>query len=206
MSFDDLVARVQACRRCPRMEGRTRVLGPGNGTLDAPVLFVAEAPGRLGADRTGVPLSADQTGHNFASFLAGTGLARSDVFVTNAVLCNPRSPDGRNDRPTAHEVRNCSPHLAEVIRLLDPVWVVALGRVALDALRLVAPHDVELARDVGTPVPWHCRTLVPLYHPGPRSVSRRGREQHRADYARLAELMRANRSRGQNRERDRAAR
>ena len=43
---------AQACRVCPRMEGRRRVLGAGNGPLDARVLFVAEAPGRLGDDRT----------------------------------------------------------------------------------------------------------------------------------------------------------
>ena len=43
--------------------------GPGghaNGRPDARVLFLAEAPGRLGGDRTGVPLTSDQTGRNFA--------------------------------------------------------------------------------------------------------------------------------------------
>ncbi len=69
--FGALVARAQACQRCPRMVGRTRVLSAQNGPLDARVLFVAEAPGRLGGDRTGVPLSADQSGCNFAEFLSG---------------------------------------------------------------------------------------------------------------------------------------
>jgi uracil-DNA glycosylase family 4 len=187
--FAALVARARACERCPRMAGRTRVLSGRNGPLDARVLFVAEAPGRLGADRTGSPLSADQSGRNFAELLRSAGLDRADVFVTNAVLCNPRGPRGLNARPSAGELRNCSRHLADLIAVLDPPWVVALGRVALDALRLIASHHVVLARDVATPVSWHGRTLIPLYHPGPRSVARRGRLQHHADYARLAELL-----------------
>ena len=188
--FAALVARARACERCPRMAGRTRVLSGRNGPLDARVLFVAEAPARLGADRTGTPLSADQRGRNFAELLQSAGLDRPDVFVTNAVLCNPRGPRGLNARPSAGELRNCSRHLADLLAVLDPPWVVALGRVALDALRLIASHHVVLARDVATPVSWHGRTLVPLYHPGPRSVARRGRARHHADYARLGILLR----------------
>jgi len=187
--FALLVERARACRRCPRMAERTRVLGPGNGPLDARVLFVAEAPGRLGGDRTGLPLSGDQSGRNFDAFLSAAGLERGRVFVTNAILCNPRDERGLNDRPRAAELRNCSAHLTELIDLLDPPWVVALGRVALDALRLVAPHRAELARDVGTATGWAGRRLVPLYHPGPRSVARRGHARHVEDYRRLTSLM-----------------
>jgi len=187
--FGALVARAQACQRCPRMVGRTRVLSAQNGPLDARVLFVAEAPGRLGGDRTGVPLSADQSGRNFGEFLSGAGLDRADVFVTNAVLCNPRDARGLNARPSVGELRNCSTHLADLLAILDPPWVVTLGRVALDALGRIAPHNVVLARDVATPIPWHGRTLVPLYHPSPNSVAHRGRAQHHADYARLVALL-----------------
>ena len=171
--IDRLAARVQACRLCPRMEGRTRVFGAANGNTTARILFVAEAPGRLGADKSGVPLSGDQTGRNFATLLASAGISRSDVFVTNAVLCNPRDTHGNNAPPIAQELQNCSPHLAETIAILDPPYVVALGVVALKALRLVSPHDVVLARDVGQPIPWHGRTLVPLYHPGTRACIHR---------------------------------
>ena len=171
------------------MDGRTRALGPGNGPLDATVLFVAEAPGRLGADRTGVPLSGDQTGRTFDALLAGAGIARSRVFISNALLCNPRKLDGRNDRPRAAELRNCSDHVRATIDVLDPTWVVTLGRAALDALALVEPHDRILARDVATAVSWHGRNLVPLYHPGPRALIRRPLAQQAADYAILASLI-----------------
>jgi uracil-DNA glycosylase len=171
------------------MAGRTRAIGPGNGPLDARVLFVAEAPGRLGADLTGVPLSGDQTGRNFDALLVQAGIERARVFVTNAVLCNPRTPDGRNDRPHARELANCSDYLRATIDLLEPPWVVSLGRAALDALSLIERHDRVLARDVGTATHWYGRRLVPLYHPGPRAVARRGFRQHAADYAALAALL-----------------
>lgn len=171
------------------MEGRTRALGPGNGPLDARVLFVAEAPGRLGADVTGIPLSGDQTGRNFDALLAGAGIDRARVFVTNAVLCNPRREDGRNDRPRAAELGNCSGHLRAVIDLLDPTWVVSLGRVALDALGLIELHGLVMARDVATAAAWYGRWLVPLYHPGPRALIRRSVSQQVGDYKSLATLL-----------------
>jgi len=119
-AYDTLVERVQACRLCPRMEGRRRVLGAGNGALQARVLFLAEAPGRLGGDRTGRPLTSDQTGRNFARLLDGIGWRREDVFVSNAVLCNPRDDAGRNAPPSAREIRHCSAHLRDLLTMLDP--------------------------------------------------------------------------------------
>src|SRR3954447_6489609 len=88
--FARLVEEARACQVCPRMTGRTRLLGPANGLLTARVYFVAEAPGRLGGDRTAIPLCGDQSGRNFERLLVEAGLERSEIFVTNAVLCNPR--------------------------------------------------------------------------------------------------------------------
>ena len=189
-AYAALVARAQACRLCPRMEGRRRVLGPGNGPLDARVLFVAEAPGRRGGDRTGVPLVSDQSGRNFGRLLEGVGWRREDVFVSNAVLCNPRDAGGRNDTPTSAEMRNCSAHLRDLLDILDPPYVVTLGRAALSALALIAPHQVDLRRHVATPLPWAGRILVPLYHPGPRAQLHRSFAQQQEDFARLRTFIR----------------
>jgi uracil-DNA glycosylase family 4 len=171
------------------MEGRTRVLGPGDGRVGARLMFVAEAPGRLGADKSGVPLSGDRTGQNFAALLEGAGIDRAEVFVTNAVLCNPRNASGNNAPPSKREIRNCSRHLADTIAFVGPQVVVALGVVALRALGLVEPHDAVLARDVGNAFVWHRRLLVPLYHPGPRACIRRPLGVQAEDYRRLAALL-----------------
>ena len=188
-AFARLVDDVQACRRCPRMEGRRRVLGRANGPLSARLLFIAEAPGRLGADVSGVPLTGDRAGRTFAALLEAGGFERSAVFVTNAVACNPRDAGGRNDRPTAREVANCGPYLARLLAIVQPDWVVTLGAVALDAVRRIAPHGLVLARDVGRPVAWNGRRLVALYHPGPRALIHRPLPVQRGDYQHLAALV-----------------
>lgn len=96
LRFADLVERVRHCTLCPRMAQRTRVLGPPNGNLDSSVVFIAEAPGRLGADKFGIPLFGDETGRNFEWLISKAGINRDEIFITNAVLCNPRAADGKN--------------------------------------------------------------------------------------------------------------
>jgi len=171
------------------MEGRRRLLSTANGPLDAQVLFVAAAPGRFGGERTGVPLQSDQTGRNFAHLLATAGIARNGVFVTNAVLCNPRDPQGRNAPPALTEIARCQPFLRRTIDLVAAPVIVALGRVALAALARLEAHDLELRRDIGRAIAWRGRILVPLYHPGPRAQIHRPLVAQERDFAALAALL-----------------
>jgi hypothetical protein len=73
-----------------------------------------------------------------------------------------------------------------VIDLLDPPWVVSLGRAALDALSLIEPHDRLMSRDVGLSAAWYGRHLIPLYHPGPRALIHRPLAVQATDYAAIA--------------------
>jgi uracil-DNA glycosylase family 4 len=188
--FQQLIARAQACRRCPRMEGRVRVLGPANGPIDAQILFIAEAPGRLGADRSGIPLTGDQSGRNFDALLQHAGLARESIFITNAVLCNPRDERGNNARPTSREIEHCSDHLGETIALLQPRYVITLGQIALQALRHIANHQVTLAQHVGLPQKWNGRWLIALYHSGPRARIHRPLTMQIEDFRHLGAFIR----------------
>lgn len=147
------------------------MLGTQCGPLSARVLLVGEAPGRLGADRTGVPFLGDRSGQHFEALLAHVGLTRADVFVTNAVLCCPTA-DGRNGRPTANEITNCSSFLRQTIELVEPLVVATLGVVALDAVARLAGCRWRLRDVVGRQLPWEDRVVVPLYHPSPRVTNR----------------------------------
>jgi len=189
LAFDRLVAEVNECHVCPRMDGRRRLLSRANGALRPRVVFIAEAPGRLGGDRTAVPLAGDQSGRNFDRLLAAAGLHRDDIFITNAVLCNPRDAAGRNAPPTPAELGNCSRHLAATIHLVQPPVIVTLGAVALRALQRLHPHDLLLARDVGRAVRWHECWLMPLYHPGPRAQIHRDFTRQADDFRQLAAFL-----------------
>ena len=110
------------------------------------------------------------------------------MFITNAVLCNPRDEGGRNRRPNASELRNCLELLSRQIEVVNPEVIATLGATALAALAMIEEHNLTLSRDVGSVVPWHGRRLVPLYHPSPRALARRPLAIHNDDYAGLAKL------------------
>ncbi len=181
--FAALVADAAACDKCPAMCERRAVLSELNGKISARIMFVAEAPGRQGGDRTGVPLDADASGANFNRFINSIDLARTEIFITNAALCNPRSETGANRTPLQTEINNCSNFLQRQLNLINPRVVVTLGRVSLDALRRISYHHLNLREHAGQIHEWNERLLVPLYHPSPQVLAshRRAHEQL-ADY------------------------
>jgi uracil-DNA glycosylase family 4 len=188
--LEALVSDVTACYVCDSM-AHCHTLGSTNGPARARVLFVGEAPGRYGAGRSGVPFHGDEAGRRFEALLAVAGLTRDEVFVTNAVLCNPLDASGRNRRPKASEVANCGAFLRRQIEAVDPDVVVALGVVALEALGRIEAHGLTLREGCGQPVAWLGRQMVALYHPGRRALVHRDEASQRGDWRRLGELVQA---------------
>jgi DNA polymerase len=168
--FDLLADEAGSCLVCERMRERKAVLSRLNGSLKPRVMFIAEAPGRNGADRTRIPFSGDTSGRNFESLIASIKLTRDEIFITNTVLCSPRKPSGANDKPTRSEIRNCSAFLRRQIELINPPVIATLGAVALDALRLIEAHDHQLRDSAAKVLRWNGRLLVPLYHPSPQVI------------------------------------
>jgi len=174
--FAQLVSEAASCTRCLAMSDRTAVFSALNGPLAARVVFIGEAPGRKGADRTHVPFSGDQSGKNFDRFIASIGLARGNIFITSAALCNPRTDLGANRKPTKGEVANCSQFLRRAIEIIDPEVVVTLGSVALEALKNIKWHELNLKESSGKIHDWDGRLLVPIYHPSPQVLASHRRE------------------------------
>ena len=181
--FRQLVTDAAGCTLCPAMCGRSAVLSERNGSIDARVMFIGEAPGRKGADRTRVPFSGDQSGVNLNRFLDSIELTRKQIFITSAALCNPRTESGANRKPTQKEIANCSTFLRRTIELVDPKLIVTLGSVALEALKRIESHELNLRESAAQIHQWNGRVLVPIYHPSPQVLAshRREKEQLR-DY------------------------
>ena len=165
--FKRLVKQAAGCRLCPALADQPAILSSANGTLNAKIIFVAEAPGRFGAGRTGIPFHGDKSGDNFETLLKHIGLTRAEVFITNAALCNPLE-NGNNRRPKASEIKNCSPFLKETLNLINPQIVVTLGSVGLQALNLILETRYQLKENVAKPLTTLDFILFPLYHPSPR--------------------------------------
>jgi uracil-DNA glycosylase family 4 len=166
-----------------------RVLSRAIGPLNAPLIFIGEAPGRLGADGTGIPFHGDKAGLNFENLLEQVGLTRNAVVVTNAVLCNPRSSLGTNATPNRQEILNCNTHLKTQIEIIKPKIVVTLGATALRALQFIEPHGLELSSAVRKIFRWYNRWLIPLYHPGQRAMLHRSFANQLSDYQFVAEQL-----------------
>lgn len=188
--FHDLVSRAQACRLCSEMAGCSRVLSDANGPANAGIMFIGEAPGRLGAERTAVPFHGDVAGDNFERLLSLAGLSRAEVFVTNSILCNPTDKNGNNAPPSKNSIRNCSALLQDQISVINPDLIVTLGAASLSALSLVHPHSLTVSQHVRTIQDWNGRRLIPLYHPGARAMIHRSFAAQTADYYFVGETYR----------------
>lgn len=201
MNVSTLSAAVSNCRRCPGMTPGSAVLGPQSGPAAARILFVGEAPGRLGAGRTGVPFSGDTAGARFERLLTEAGLTRDDIFATNAALCLPLDARGLNRRPAAGEVAACSGWLSATITAVNPGLVVALGSVALAALGRIERHGLILRQSVRSIVPWRGSRFTALYHPAARAQVHRPWPVQVEDWRALGTFLRAEEDNCRNRAR-----
>ena len=119
-----LDAEITACQRCLLAVGRTQAV-PGEGNLNAIVMFVGEGPG-ADEDRQGRPF-VGRSGQFLNETLARLGIARADVYITNVVKCRP--PNNRD--PLPEELAACDDYLARQVEMINPRIIVTLGRFSM---------------------------------------------------------------------------
>jgi DNA polymerase len=160
------------CARCPALVASRSRIVPGYGEAAARIVFVGEAPGRHGADRTGVPFSGDKSGRALQRILIElrlmeetepTDTPRLRCFVTNVVRCCPP----RNRTPTPAEQAACAPFLTGELEALDPRVIVPVGLVALRAIagRYLGTAPAQIRPLHAVVLPAGERVIVPLIHP-----------------------------------------
>jgi uracil-DNA glycosylase family 4 len=194
--WSTLESSILSCRLCPRLVAWREEVArekrrayrdetywgkpvPGFGDPAARLLIVGLAPGAHGANRTGRMFTGDSSGDflyaalhraGFASQPTSRdrddGLTLTDTYISAACRCAPP-----NNKPAPDELTACLPFLAAEITLLRDIQVVvALGRIAFDAvLRVYAPttgavtpvfaHKAACSLGPGLPM------LVNSYHP-----------------------------------------
>ena len=119
-------------------------------------MFVGEGPGAE-EDRQGQPF-VGAAGQLLDKIIQAIGLQREQVYIANIVKCRP--PGNRDPQPD--EAAACRPYLDRQIDLVRPKVIVALGRVAAQAL---LGNDLPLGRMRGR---WFAVRGVPTmvtYHP-----------------------------------------
>jgi uracil-DNA glycosylase family 4 len=130
-------------------------LVPGEGNPDAEIMCVGEAPGAQ-EDKQGRPF-VGASGKFLAEMLAGIGMTREDVFITNIVKYRPPA----NRDPTPEEIAESLPYLERQIEIIKPKLIVFLGRHSMN----VFLPELKISTAHGQPVRKAGQVYLPLFHP-----------------------------------------
>jgi uracil-DNA glycosylase len=136
------------CTRCPLYRSATQVVG-GEGPAPATMMLVGEQPGDQ-EDLAGAPF-VGPAGRILDRALEQAGIARTEVFVTNAVKHFKHEMRGKrrlHKRPNAYEIERCRWWLEQERAIVRPLAIVALGATAA---RSVLGRVVGIAKTRGEP-------------------------------------------------------
>jgi DNA polymerase len=161
--MENIATEIKTCRRCDLWKQRRNAV-PGEGNLDALVLFMGEAPGYY-EDVKGRPF-AGAAGKLLDKLLSDIGLSRKEVFIGNVLKCRP--PENRD--PLKKEIKTCTPYLDQQIKIIKPKIIVTLGRhstsyifskLGLKNKGITKLHGkIHKIRLLGFQI-----SLIPMYHP-----------------------------------------
>lgn len=154
-SLEEIRAELGDCQRCKLAKGRKNlVFGAGNPRAE--LVFVGEGPGE-DEDLQGIPF-VGKAGQLLTKMIEAMGFDRGQVYICNVVKCRP--PDNRNPEPD--EVEACEPFLRQQLASLSPKVIVALGKVAAQAL---LRESTAISRLRGNWREYCGIPLMPTFHP-----------------------------------------
>ncbi|HEX7724479.1 MAG TPA: uracil-DNA glycosylase family protein [Candidatus Paceibacterota bacterium] len=138
----------------------------GEGSHDAHIMFVGEAPG-LNEAKQGRPFCG-ASGKFLDEMIASIGLQRAIVYITNIVKDRP--PENRD--PTDDEIAAYSNYLDRQIEIIQPKVIATLGRFSMTYIMRKFDLDLELApiskihgTEFNARASYGPISIVTLYHP-----------------------------------------
>jgi uracil-DNA glycosylase family 4 len=153
--LDELKARIEAADPTPELRKGAIQLVFGDGSSNAEIVFIGEAPGK-NEDEQGKPF-VGAAGKFLNEMLEMIGLKREDIYITNIVKYRP--PNNRDPLPTEKEA--FLPYLQEQLDIIQPKLIVTLGRHSMDVLL----PGLKISQVHGQPKRYQGRVFLPLFHP-----------------------------------------
>ncbi len=151
--LEAIAIEIKSCVECK--VNKTGLAVPGEGSCEAQVVFIGEAPGKEEA-KTGRPF-VGRSGKVLRALIAALGYKEQDVYITSPVKYLPV-----HVTPTEEEIDHGRIHLDAQLSIINPKVVVMLGRVAGVAL---LKRSFSIGRDHGTFIEENGRTYFLTYHP-----------------------------------------
>jgi DNA polymerase len=153
--LDQIKADIIKQNICPDLAQEATQLVFGDGNPDANIVFIGEAPGK-NEDIQGLPF-VGAAGKFLDEMLAGIGLQRGNVYITNIVKYRP--PNNRDPYPD--EKAAFLPFLRSQLEVIGPKLVVTLGRHSMDSLL----PGLQISQCHGQPKRYKGQVYLPLFHP-----------------------------------------
>jgi DNA polymerase len=183
-ALKELLMEARGCERCSELAATRKTVVFGAGNADAGLMFVGEAPG-ASEDEQGLPF-VGRAGKLLDQLLGEIGLERSEVFITNVLMCRP--PGNRDPLPL--EIENCQQYLMRKVELIQPSVICTLGNFSTKLLRgdptgITRLHGQPEVITLGT----RNVRLYPIYHPAAALYTPRMLETLREDFGRLPDLL-----------------
>ena len=146
---------IAADNICPELRDGATQLVFADGSPDAEIVFIGEAPGKK-EDELGKPF-VGAAGKFLDEMLQGIGLKREDIYITNIVKYRP--PGNRDPEP--EEIKVFIPYLLKQIEIIKPKLIVFLGRHAMS----VFLPQLKISQVHGQPKRFRGQVYLPLFHP-----------------------------------------
>ena len=153
--LDKLKASIVTDNICPDLAKSATNLVFGDGSPDADIMFIGEAPGK-NEDEQGLPF-VGAAGQFLNDMLAGINLKRAQVYITNIVKYRP--PNNRD--PLPDEKLSFLPYLTRQLEIIKPLLVVTLGRHSMECF---LPGQ-QISKIHGQPKRLQGQVYLPLFHP-----------------------------------------
>ena len=154
-ALENLKKEALACRECALSESR-RNLVFGEGSPDAKLMFIGEAPG-LQEDIQGRPF-VGKAGILLTKIIEAIGLTREDVYIANCLKCRP--PQNRNPMPS--EIIACRGFFMKQIEIIQPKVICCLGKFAAQTV-LMSEESISKLR--GRFHDFEGSKVMPTFHP-----------------------------------------
>jgi len=179
--LDQIKADIITQNICPDLAQEATQLVFGDGNPNAQLVFIGEAPGK-NEDEQGLPF-VGAAGKFLNEMLAGIGLGRKDVYITNIVKYRP--PDNRDPYPD--EKAAFLPFLRSQLEVIAPKLVVTLGRHSMDSLL----PGLQISQVHGQPKRYKGQVYLPLFHPAAALYNGAMRQTLIDDFSRIARVLAA---------------
>ena len=160
-----LAAGIRKCRLCHREELLPESTLPvAVAVPDAKIMVVGQAPGRItneqGIHFAGPGGSLLSRWFDLAGYPAD--FLRTGCYISSLTHCFPgTAPTGGDRCPSQRELELCRPFLDHALRLVDPVAILPVGKMAIDAILGPLP----LMDRIGKRYEREGRVFLPLPHP-----------------------------------------